>query len=141
MIVPVRPQAPVEDLCCFMNSRRKGYNGIRIINCEILLAMAIFLAVMPHYVVLINWTDQGIKNVRESPKRAQAARSQAESFGGKLSLWYTLGQYDIVAVAEFPSDEAFQKFAFWVGSLGSIRTTTLKAWSEEEAAGLISSLP
>ena len=96
---------------------------------------------MPHYVVLINWTDQGIKNVKESPKRAQAARSQAEKLGGKLSLWYTLGQYDIVGVAEFPSDEALQKFSLWVGGLGSVRTTTLKAWSEEEAASLISSLP
>jgi uncharacterized protein with GYD domain len=96
---------------------------------------------MPNYVVLINWTDQGIKNIKESPKRAQAAKSQAQQMGGKISLWYTLGQYDIVGIAEFPSDEAFQKFAFWVASLGSVRTTTLKAWSDEEAGKIISSLP
>jgi uncharacterized protein with GYD domain len=96
---------------------------------------------MPHYVILINWTDQGIKNVKESPKRAQAAISQADKFGGKISLWYTLGQYDIVGIAEFPGDEEIQKFVLWVGSQGSVRSTTLKAWSPDEAASLISSLP
>jgi len=96
---------------------------------------------MPHYVTLINWTDQGVKNIKDSPKRAEAAIKQAEQMGGKLSLWYTLGQYDIVGIGEFPNDETFQKFLFLVASLGSVRTTSLKAWSSEEAGKLISSLP
>ncbi len=96
---------------------------------------------MPHYISLIKWTDQGIRNVKESPKRAEAGRKQAEQMGGKVQLWYTMGRYDIVALSEFPDDGAAQKFLFWIGSLGNVRTTTLKAWTEEEAAKLIGQLP
>jgi uncharacterized protein with GYD domain len=96
---------------------------------------------MSHYVLLINWTDQGARNVKESPQRAQAAKSQAEKMGGKIWLWYTLGQYDIVGIADFPDDETFQKFVFAVQSLGSVRTSSMKAWSDEEAAKIIASLP
>ncbi len=96
---------------------------------------------MPRYITLIKWTDQGIRTVKDSPKRAEAARKQAEQMGGKLQLWYTLGEYDIVSLGEFPDDGTLQKFLFWVGSLGNVRTTTLKAWTEEEAAKIISQLP
>ena len=96
---------------------------------------------MPHYVVLIKWTDQGIRGVKESPKRAADARKAAEQMGGKIQLWYTMGKYDIVGLGEFPDDGSAQKFLLWVGSLGNVRTTTLKAWSEEEAAKLIGQLP
>jgi uncharacterized protein with GYD domain len=96
---------------------------------------------MSHYVLLINWTDQGVKNVKDSPKRAEAAKAGAEKLGGKVWLWYTLGQYDIVGIAEFPDDESFQKFVLSVGSSGNVRTTSMKAWSDEEAAKIISSLP
>lgn len=92
---------------------------------------------MPHFVTLIQWTDQGIRNVRESPKRAEAARKLAKDLGGNLSLWYTQGEYDIVGISEFPSDEAYMQFALQSGSLGNIRTKTLKAWSEAEATQLI----
>jgi uncharacterized protein with GYD domain len=96
---------------------------------------------MPHYISLIKWTDQGIRNVKDSPKRAQAARKQAEAMGGKLQLWYTQGKYDLVGVSEFPDDATAQKFLYWLGSAGNVRTLTLKAWSEEEATRLISQLP
>lgn len=61
--------------------------------------------------------------------------------GGKLQAWYTMGRYDIVALGEFPDDEVAQKFLFWLGSLGNVRTSTLKASTDEEAAKLISQLP
>jgi uncharacterized protein with GYD domain len=96
---------------------------------------------VPHYVSLIKWTDQGIRNIKDSPKRAEAARKQAQQMGGSVQLWYTLGKYDIVALSDFPEDAIAQKFLFWLGSLGNVRTTTLKAWSEEEAAKLIGQLP
>lgn len=96
---------------------------------------------MPHYIHFIKWTDQGIRNIKDSPKRAETARKRAEQMGGKLQLWYTMGGYDIVALGEFPDDDAAQKFIFWLGSLGSVRTTTLKAWTEEEAAKVIEQLP
>ena len=92
---------------------------------------------MEHFVILGNWTDQGIRNVRESPKRAEAARHLAEQMGGKLSIWYTLGQYDIVALAEAPSDEVAYQLALQLGSQGNLRTTTLKAWSEADATQVL----
>jgi uncharacterized protein with GYD domain len=96
---------------------------------------------MPHYIHLIRWTDKGISNVKDSPKRAEAARKAAQQFGGSIQLWYTMGKYDIVGFSEFPDDGALQKFVFSVGSQGNVRTTTFKAWSEEEAAKLIGQLP
>ena len=96
---------------------------------------------MPRYISLIKWTDQGIRNVKESPKRAEAARKQAEKMGGKLQIWYTMGRYDIVSLLEFPDDGTAEKFLLWLGSLGNVRTTTLKAWTEEEEAKLIAQLP
>ena len=96
---------------------------------------------MSHFVHLVKWTDQGIRGIKESPQRAGAARKQAEAMGGKLQLWYTQGKYDIIAMSEFPDDATAQKFLYWLGSSGNVRTTTLKAWSEEDAAKLISQLP
>ena len=96
---------------------------------------------MPHYVHLTKWTDQGIRAIKDSPRRAEAARKTAQQMGGSIQLWYTQGKYDIVAMSEFPDDATAQKFLYWLGSLGNVRTLTLKAWSEEEAAKLIGQLP
>ena len=96
---------------------------------------------MQHYVTLVKWTDQGMRNIKESPKRAEGARKQAEAMGGKMQLWYTQGKYDLVGLGEFPDDAAAQKFLYWLGSAGNVRTMTLKAWSVDEAASLISQLP
>ena len=92
---------------------------------------------MPHYVTLIQWTDQGIRNVRESPKRSEAARKLAEQLGGKIWTWYTMGEYDLVSIGEFPSDEAYMQFALQIGSLGNGRTTSMKAWPEADATKVI----
>ena len=96
---------------------------------------------MPHYVSLVKWTDKGIGGIKESPKRAEAARNAAEKMNGKMWLWYTMGKYDLVAISEFPDDESAQKFLYWLGSLGNVRTTTMRAWNEESAAKLIGELP
>lgn len=92
---------------------------------------------MSHYVILINWTDQGVRNAKDSPKRAVAARRLAEQAGGKLQIFYTMGQYDIVALAEAPNDETMMRINLSLGKLGNIRTTTLKAWTEKEAGKII----
>jgi len=97
---------------------------------------------MPHYIILLNWTDQGIKAVKDSPKRAAAARAAVEKAGGKwLSFYYTLGQYDMVAIIEVPNDEVAMSLLLAVGSLGAVRSTTLKAFPEAEAAKIIGRLP
>jgi len=96
---------------------------------------------LPRYIVLVKWTDQGVRNVRESPKRAEAGRKLAEKYGGKLEVYYTMGAYDGVYVAEMPIDEAMTQYLFELATLGNVRTKTLKAWTETEATNLISKLP
>ena len=96
---------------------------------------------LPRYVVLVNFTDQGIRNIRESPKRAEAGRKLAEKYGGRLQVYYAMGEYDGVYVAEMSSDEVMTQYLLALASLGNVRTKTLKVWTEAEAADLISKLP
>ncbi len=97
---------------------------------------------MATYIILINYTDQGIRNIKDSPQRADAARQALSDMGGEMKeLYMTMGGYDLVVVAEAPSDDVMAKFALMVGSQGNIRTTTLKAFSEAEYRGIIESLP
>lgn len=95
---------------------------------------------MPHYISLANWTDQGVRNVKESPKRADAAQALANKLGAKMQLFYTLGEYDAVAVTEAPSDEVAMQLLLELGKLGNIRTKTLKAWTPAEATKIIAKL-
>ncbi len=93
------------------------------------------MVTMASYLVLWNWTEEGIRNFRDSPKRVEAFKQLVEKNGGKVvQFWYTLGKYDGATLVEAPSDEALMKIALSVGSLGNIRTTTLKAWTPSEAA-------
>ena len=96
---------------------------------------------MPHYILLGKWTEEGIRNVKEAPKRAENTRRMVEQLGGKMELYYTLGEYDFLEIYEAPNDEAMMKILLWLGSQGSVRTTTLKAWTESEGAKVISQLP
>ena len=81
------------------------------------------------------------KNVKDSPKRAEAFRSAVERKGGKVnSLYYTVGKHDIVAIVEAPNDEAIASVLYATGSLGNVRTRTLKAFPMSEAAKIIENL-
>ena len=93
-----------------------------------------------HYIMLIRFTDQGIKNIKDTTRRADAARSEAERIGGKFTVYWTFGKYDGVGILEAPNDEAAMEFGLRVGSLGNIRTTTLKAYTEEEIARVVGKL-
>ncbi len=92
---------------------------------------------MPQYFILGKWTDKGIQNVRESPKRVDAAKAMAEKLGGKLELYYTMGEYDFIGVANAPNDEAVMQLALQVGAQGNARTTTVKAWTVAEGTKVI----
>ncbi len=97
---------------------------------------------MSTYIMLLDYTDQGIRNVRESPKRADAARDLAKRCGAEMKdVYLTIGSHDLVALIDAPSDEAIAKFALSIGALGNVRTTTLKAFPEREYRSLIESLP
>jgi uncharacterized protein with GYD domain len=93
-----------------------------------------------HYIMLIRFTDQGIKNIKDTTRRADAARSEAERIGGKFTVYWTFGKYDGVGILEAPNDEAAMEFGIRVGSLGNVRTTTLKAFTEEEIARVVGKL-
>lgn len=96
---------------------------------------------MSFYIILWNYTDQGIKNVKESPKRADAFRSKLESVGGRLiGTYYTFGKYDGVSVVEAPNDETLMSCLLSIESQGNARTITLKALSYDEATKIIENI-
>lgn len=96
---------------------------------------------MTTYIMLINWTDQGIRNVRESPRRFDAARKMLEEMGGSFqTIYLTMGDYDLVAVADMPDDAIAARFALQLGMLGNVRTRTLKAFPEAAYREIIASL-
>jgi uncharacterized protein with GYD domain len=96
---------------------------------------------MGKYVLLLNWTDQGIKNVKDTIKRAESFKSYLEKKGGKLTdLFYTFGQYDLVVTAELPSDEIAMSVSLGTGALGNVRVTTLKAFGLDETRKIIGEL-
>lgn len=93
---------------------------------------------MPHYLILFNFTDQGVRNVKDTIKRAEAFKAAIEKAGGKfISEYYTLGRYDIVTTVEAPNDEAIASVLVATGSLGNVRSETLRAFSMDEAAKVI----
>ena len=93
---------------------------------------------MPTYVSLINWTEQGIKNYKDSTSRAEDFTKLTESLGGRVRevLW-TVGEYDIVTVVDFPDDETGTAALLQVGSLGNVRTHTMRAFNSDEMANII----
>lgn len=96
---------------------------------------------MVNYIALVNWTDQGIRDVKSAPERIDAVRGLATKLGckmGEVSL--TIGAYDMVVTMEAPDDETMAKFALTVGSAGNVRTTTLKAFPEDTFRKIVASL-
>lgn len=96
---------------------------------------------MPTYVMLANWTDQGVHNIDESPRRVDAARKNLEEMGGRfLSLFMTMGDYDLIITYDAPDDAVSARFTLLLGKLGNVRTKTLKAFPEEAYRQIINSL-
>ena len=96
---------------------------------------------MPTYISLIKWTDQGIRNVKGTPDRQRQVMQRAEQAGGKLTIYMTMGEYDAVAIVEAPDDQAAMRGLVALGAEGNVRTTTLKAFSQEEFEQVVRSLP
>ena len=97
---------------------------------------------MPSYVMLLKWTEEGIKAVKDAPNRVEFARNTFKSVGGNVKdLYFVFGKYDLVVVVEAPSDEAMAKVALMIGSRGAARIQTLKAFPEAEGLAIIKGLP
>ncbi len=94
------------------------------------------------FITFINFTDQGIKNVKDSPKRIRAGKALLKKMGGRVKQVYlTSGDRDAVLIAEVPNGDVMAKFAMALGSLGNVRTTTVRAWPEAEFKKMVSELP
>jgi uncharacterized protein with GYD domain len=96
---------------------------------------------MPTYVMLANWTEQGMLKVKNSPHRLDAAKKALQEMGGEFkSFFLTMGDYDIVAIYEAPDDTVAARFNLQLGALGNVRTRTLKAFPEAAYREIIGSL-
>jgi len=97
---------------------------------------------MPTYVTLYKMTEQAIKDIKGSPARVEAAIKMAEKAGGRtIGVWYTMGEYDLVAVSEWPDDKAATAFLLAQAALGYVRTTSLKAYTPAELAEIVKLIP
>jgi uncharacterized protein with GYD domain len=97
---------------------------------------------MPTYITLARWTQKGIEQIKESPTRLDAFKQAVKSAGGTVKSFYMVtGQYDMVIVSEAPNDDAIAKVALATGSKGSVRSETLRAFTEDEYRKIIAGLP
>jgi uncharacterized protein with GYD domain len=93
---------------------------------------------MATYISLMNWTDKGIAQFKNTVERAEAAKQLAGKFGGKLKdIYWTVGSYDLVAITEARDDESATAFSLALGALGNVRTTTLRAFSGEDMKRIV----
>ena len=97
---------------------------------------------MVTYISLVNWTEQGIKGVKESVQRAEASAAAIERAGGRiLSIYWTQGSRDLIVTTEFPDEQSAQAFALAMGSQGNFRTETRRAFTAAEMTEIIQRLP
>jgi uncharacterized protein with GYD domain len=96
---------------------------------------------MPTYIALVDYSDYGIRHVKESPKRLDQAKALLREMGGDFKAFYmTMGGHDIVAIYEAPDDAIAARFTLMLGSAGNVRTKTLKAFPEQAYREIIASL-
>lgn len=97
---------------------------------------------MPSYAILGNYTEQGIKNMKDLPDRVQASKDAIQAAGGRMIFFYlTLGEYDFISVVEVPDAETAATTLLSIAADGNVRTATLQAFTEDEAAAIVGALP
>lgn len=93
---------------------------------------------MPTYIVLGHFTDQGMRNVKDTLKRAEALKDMGQKLGATVSaVYWTLGGYDIAAIIDTSDDASINALLLSVGALGNIRTQTLRAFSSDEMSSIL----
>ncbi len=94
------------------------------------------------FILSVSFTDQGIRTIKDVPKRVKAAREMAKKLGVEIKQSYlTSGESDIVLIVDTQNGDNIAKFALAIGALGNVRTRTARAWAEPEYLKLISELP
>jgi len=97
---------------------------------------------MATYITLLKFTEQGLKAIKEGPSRLEKAKQLARTMGAEIKAFYLVqGSYDAVVFAEAPGDEVVARFSLAIGSLGNVRTETLRAFTEDEYRKMVSALP
>jgi len=97
---------------------------------------------MPTFICSLSWTDQGIRSVKDAPKRAQAARDLAKKMGVEIKdIYLTSGDADLIAIVDTTNGDNVAKFALALGTQGNVRTRTVRAWTQPEMMKLIAELP
>jgi uncharacterized protein with GYD domain len=96
---------------------------------------------MAMYINLLQFTEQGIRNVKDTTKRAAAATAEAEKMGMKVrDAFWTLGPYDLVLLLEAPDDQSVTAFSLKLGALGNVKTQTMRAFRSEEMEGILAKI-
>ncbi|UVC06999.1 GYD domain-containing protein [Rhizobium sp. TH2] len=96
---------------------------------------------MTTYIMLLNWTDQGARTLRDSPKRLDAAKKALEAMGGSFKDFYlTMGDCDMVAICDAPDDAVMARFGLTLGMMGNVRSRTMKAFPEKAYRELIATI-
>jgi uncharacterized protein with GYD domain len=97
---------------------------------------------MAIYIALVNFTDQGVRHIRQTTERAKALVQAASNLGVRIKdIYWTMGAFDAVFTAEAPDDETITAFALSIGALGNIRTQTMRAFSANEIANILEKVP
>ncbi len=97
---------------------------------------------MVRYIVLSSFTDQGIRSIKDTTKRADAVKEAAKKFGATMTtIYWTQGQYDLVSIVEAPDEMSATAFGLAVGAAGNLRLQTLRAFSKDEMNGILAKLP
>ena len=97
---------------------------------------------MPTFILSMNWTDQGIRSVKDAPKRAQASKELAKKMGVEIKeVYLTSGADDLLLIVDTPNGDNVAKFALALSSQGNVRSGSARAWPESEFQKLISELP
>jgi uncharacterized protein with GYD domain len=96
---------------------------------------------MPTYVMLANWTDQGMRAIEDSPRRIDTARKSLDEMGGRfISVYMTMGAHDLIITYDAPDDAVAARFTLLLGKLGNVRTVSLKAFPEEAYRQIVNTL-
>jgi uncharacterized protein with GYD domain len=96
---------------------------------------------MTSYIMLMSWTDEGMKTAADSPRRLDAAKALLRDMGGEMKAFYmTMGEYDMVVVFEASDDAIAARFALLLGRGGAVRSKTLKAFPEPAYREIMASL-
>ena len=97
---------------------------------------------MPKYISLVNYTQKGVENIKDSPNRVDAFKQLCESMGARVEGFYlTMGRYDLLVIVDAPDPETVAKIILTTASSGAVSTETLQAFTEEEYRKIIAALP